>query len=116
MPDDYTTAIDEQLSCNFVLCASLYFRLTVIDARARDPVFFGWHGLLHDTARDLAALSEPVASGVDVGGQIRSGASDLLHGLHDMVELTRQQSDTTICGEIQSYADRLDAQLDLSVR
>lgn len=114
MQNDYASSIDEHLSCNFVLCASLYFRLSVIDAKAQDPLFFGWHSLLHDTARDLAALSEPVVSGFDVSGQIRSGASDLLHGLQDMVELTRRSADATLCREIQTYAQRLEVQIELS--
>ncbi|MBM7070371.1 hypothetical protein [Actibacterium sp. 188UL27-1] len=114
MPDDYATIIDEQLSCNFVLSASLYFRLTVIDVRAQDPRFFGWHGLLHDTARHLVALSEPVASTINVENQIRSGASDLLHGLRHTLDLTKKRADPALHTEIQSHADRLEAQIDVS--
>ncbi|WP_208351112.1 hypothetical protein [Pseudaestuariivita rosea] len=113
MPGDYSTTLGEHLNCNFVLCASLYFRLLVIDARAQDPRFFAWHGALHDTARKLCALAEPNTNRIDVASQLRAGATDLIHGLRDTADLAERHVDTTLAEEIEAYADHIEAETNL---
>lgn len=101
-------AIDEKLNCTFVLASSLYFRLDAADPPASDPILWHRHGLLHETARDLAALSEGTEL---LPSQVAQGMRDLTHSLRDAADLALAISHPKLSHELRRYADRLETSI-----
>ncbi|MBM7068921.1 hypothetical protein [Actibacterium sp. 188UL27-1] len=93
MPDQGSTEFDERLNCALVLSSSLYFRLVAMDQTERRQRLWSWDGILHDTTRDLATLSDATGS-VDARIQhIFSGISDLRHSLLDLADIAPIDTD-----------------------
>ncbi len=107
-----STDLDEQLSCAFVLSSALYFRLANVDLGQLDPKLSLWLGLLHDTARDLAALSEPARAFGAGPEHFLRGIEDQRHTLRDLADAARQLGDTQLSEDLQRWHRRFDAQIE----
>ncbi|MEM6678879.1 MAG: hypothetical protein AAGG47_14420 [Pseudomonadota bacterium] len=77
--------VEERLTCAFVLAAELYFRLAGSDPHGREARLGRFHATLHDTARDLLALTHCARRDV-AGMHLRQGVAELRESLQDLVE------------------------------
>ncbi|MEL6596009.1 MAG: hypothetical protein AAFQ47_08735 [Pseudomonadota bacterium] len=114
MQSDSQTAFEQDLNSAFVLSASLYYRLIATDGPRRDPLIVGWHDALHDTARDLSALSDGWSDAESVAAQLSRGISDLLHSLRDLSEMAANMDQPDLSAELRSHAARFEEQLDVN--
>ena len=117
MAADYSTELQEQLNCTFVLSSSLYFRLVARDPQGMDRKIAPWLGELHTISRDLAALSENGAMDADAKSspepfeEMKIGLSDLLDSLRDVAVLARAIEQTDLSDILDSYTERLSAKV-----
>lgn len=111
MTNAHSTDFEEQLNCAFVLSSSLYFGLVAMDPTKRSHRLLGWDGLLHDTTRDLAALSDAVGTADARMHQILSGISDLRHNLRDLADIASRNDQRQLSSDLIQHANRLDAKI-----
>ena len=108
MSDPYSPLIEERLNSTFVLTSSLYFKLVVADPACRDPRMYNLHAVLHNTARDLIALSECPVKSLAALPQLLSGTSAAIHGLRDLAELADEQGQSALRDQLVDYVMRLE--------
>ncbi|WP_237096298.1 hypothetical protein [Nereida sp. MMG025] len=114
MAVNHEDTLDEDIASAFVVACSLYFRLAILEPPDEPLPLLGWQAALHDTARNLAALSDSKGPMLLEMATINRAARDLVTALKDLSQIAADLEHTKLRAELNSYAEHLEAQIDRS--